>query len=79
MTNSIDINKRLQEAVQSYWEAGAKNREKQVASGEIGAGRGFELYGVRSRSTGARGQVLGQSEKLSSERKSKKMVTKNAA
>jgi hypothetical protein len=33
----LHIDKRLQEAVQSYWNARAKNKEKQVQSGKIDA------------------------------------------
>ncbi|WP_321952068.1 PaeR7I family type II restriction endonuclease [Burkholderia cenocepacia] len=45
MTNKIDINKRLQEAVQSYWDARAKNKEKQVESGKIDTGTRGEVTG----------------------------------
>ena len=41
----LDINKRLQDAVQSYWDARAKNREKQVKSGKIDAGTRGEVTG----------------------------------
>lgn len=45
MTGKIDIDKRLQEAVQSYWDARAKNKEKQVKSGKIDAGTRGEVTG----------------------------------
>ena len=41
----LDIDKRLQEAVQSYWDARAKNKEKQVQSGKIDAGTRGEVTG----------------------------------
>jgi hypothetical protein len=41
----LDIDKRLQEAVQSYWDARAKNKEKQVQSGRIDAGTRGEVTG----------------------------------
>jgi len=41
----LDINKRLQDAVQSYWDARAKNKEKQVKSGKIDAGTRGEVTG----------------------------------
>ena len=41
----LDIDKRLQEAVQSYWDARAKNKEKQVKSGKIDAGTRGEVTG----------------------------------
>lgn len=41
----MDIEKRLQEAVQSYWNARAKNKEKQVKSGKIDAGTRGEVTG----------------------------------
>lgn len=41
----MDIEKRLQEAVQSYWDARAKNKEKQVQSGKIDAGTRGEVTG----------------------------------
>lgn len=41
----MDIHKRLQEAVQSYWDARAKNKEKQVQSGVIDAGTRGEVTG----------------------------------
>ena len=45
MTGRSDIEKRLQEAVQSYWDARAKNKEKQVESGKIDAGTRGEVTG----------------------------------
>ena len=45
MTGKIDTEKRLQEAVQSYWDARAKNKEKQVESGKIDAGTRGEVTG----------------------------------
>ena len=41
----LDIEKRLQDAVQSYWDARAKNKEKQVQSGKIDAGTRGEVTG----------------------------------
>ena len=41
----MDIEKRLQEAVQSYWDARSKNKEKQVQSGKIDAGTRGEVTG----------------------------------
>lgn len=41
----LDIEKRLQEAVQSYWDARGKNKEKQVQSGKIDAGTRGEVTG----------------------------------
>lgn len=41
----LDVDKRLQEAVQSYWNARAKNKEKQVESGKIDAGTRGEVTG----------------------------------
>ena len=41
----MDIEKRLQEAVQSYWDARAKNKEKQLQSGKIDAGTRGEVTG----------------------------------
>src|SRR5271156_2455551 len=41
----LDIEKRLQEAVQSYWDARSKNKEKQVEGGKIDAGTRGEVTG----------------------------------
>ena len=41
----MEIDKRLQEAVQSYWDARSKNKEKQVQSGKIDAGTRGEVTG----------------------------------
>ena len=41
----MDIEKRLQEAVQNYWDARARNKEKQVQSGKIDAGTRGEVTG----------------------------------
>jgi hypothetical protein len=41
----LDIDRRLQEAVQSYWDARSKNKEKQVQSGKIDAGTRGEVTG----------------------------------
>jgi hypothetical protein len=41
----LDIEKRLQKAVQSYWDARRKNKEKQVTSGRIDAGTRGEVTG----------------------------------
>jgi hypothetical protein len=45
LTNKIDINSRLQEAVQHYWDARAKNKKKQEESGKIDAGTRGEVTG----------------------------------
>ena len=45
MTGKIDIEGRLQNAVQSYWDARAKNKEKQVESGKIDSGTRGEVTG----------------------------------
>jgi hypothetical protein len=41
----LDIDKRLHEAVQSYWDARAENKEKQLRSGNIDAGTRGEVTG----------------------------------
>ena len=41
----MNIDRRLQAAVQSYWNARRKNKEKQVKSGEIDAGTRGEVTG----------------------------------
>ncbi len=41
----MDIEKRLQESIQSYWDARARNKEKQVQSGKIDAGTRGEVTG----------------------------------
>ena len=41
----LDIDKRLQRAVQSYWDARTENKEKQVKSGKIDAGTRGEVTG----------------------------------
>lgn len=41
----MDINKRLQDAVQSYWDARSKNKEKQREGGRIDAGTRGEVTG----------------------------------
>jgi len=41
----LNIEKRLQVAVQSYWDARRKNKEKQVQSGKIDAGTRGEVTG----------------------------------
>lgn len=45
MSVELDIESRLQQAVQSYWNARAKNREKQIDSGRIDAGTRGEVTG----------------------------------
>ena len=45
MAEKIDTDARLQAAVQSYWDARAKNKEKQVESGRIDAGTRGEVTG----------------------------------
>lgn len=44
-TVPLDIDKRLRKAVQSYWDARAKNKEKQVEGGKIDAGTRGEVTG----------------------------------
>jgi hypothetical protein len=41
----LDIDKRLQKAVQSYWDARSKNKEKQIEGGKIDAGTRGEVTG----------------------------------
>jgi hypothetical protein len=41
----LDIDKRLREAVQSYWDARGKNKEKQIEGGRIDAGTRGEVTG----------------------------------
>ena len=41
----MDIEKRLHEAVQRYWDARAKNKEKQIEGGKIDAGTRGEVTG----------------------------------
>jgi hypothetical protein len=41
----LDINKRLRAAVQSYWDARAQNKKKQVAGGKLDAGTRGEVTG----------------------------------
>jgi Restriction endonuclease XhoI len=41
----LDIEKRLQDAVQSYWDARANNKEKQIEGGKIDAGTRGEVTG----------------------------------
>jgi hypothetical protein len=41
----LDIEKRLKEAVQSYWKARSKNRAKQIEGGKIDAGTRGEVTG----------------------------------
>lgn len=41
----MDIDKRLEKAVQSYWDARAKNKEKQIEGGKIDAGTRGEVTG----------------------------------
>jgi hypothetical protein len=41
----VDIESRLQDAVQSYWDARAKNKEKQIEGGRIDAGTRGEVTG----------------------------------
>lgn len=45
MTEGIDIETRLQQAVQQYWDARAANKEKQIGSGRIDAGTRGEVTG----------------------------------
>jgi hypothetical protein len=41
----LDIDKRLQKAIQSYWNARSKNKEKQIEGGKIDAGTRGEVTG----------------------------------
>ena len=41
----MDIDKRLQKAIQSYWDARSKNKEKQIEGGKIDAGTRGEVTG----------------------------------
>src|SRR6266436_1668631 len=41
----LDIDKKLREAVQSYWNARSKNKEKQIEGGKIDAGTRGEVTG----------------------------------
>ncbi len=41
----LDINKRLKKAVQSYWDARSKNKQKQIEGGRIDAGTRGEVTG----------------------------------
>lgn len=45
MTKKINLDRRLKEAVQSYWDARAGNKEKQIQSGKIDAGTRGEVTG----------------------------------
>ena len=45
MNRRIDVERRLQGAVQSYWDARGANKAKQVASGKIDAGTRGEVTG----------------------------------
>jgi len=45
LTEKIDVDERLKKAVQAYWDARAKNKEKQVESGRIDAGTRGEVTG----------------------------------
>ncbi len=45
MTEGIDIETRLQEAVQRYWDARAANKEKQIGTGRTDAGTRGEVTG----------------------------------
>ena len=41
----MDIDKKLHKAVQSYWDARARNKEKQIVGGKIDAGTRGEVTG----------------------------------
>jgi hypothetical protein len=45
LTGTTDLEGRLQDAIQSYWNARAKNKQKQVDSGRIDAGMRGEVTG----------------------------------
>ena len=45
MTDRIDTETRLQDAIQGYWDARAKNKDKQIESGRIDAGTRGEVTG----------------------------------
>lgn len=42
----MDLEKRLRAAVQSYWDARSKNKEKQIEGGKIDAGTRGEVTGA---------------------------------
>lgn len=41
----MDIDKKLHKAAQSYWDARARNKEKQIVGGKIDAGTRGEVTG----------------------------------
>jgi hypothetical protein len=41
----LDIDKKLHKAAQSYWDARARNKEKQIVGGKIDAGTRGEVTG----------------------------------
>jgi Restriction endonuclease XhoI len=45
LTDKIELDARLQEAVQGYWDVRAKNKKKQVESGKVDAGNRGEVTG----------------------------------
>jgi hypothetical protein len=45
VTGPIDIEQRLKAAIQSYWDARARNKDKQIESGRIDAGTSGEVTG----------------------------------
>lgn len=45
MVDRIEVDLRLKKAIQSYWNARAKNKEKQAASGKLDAGARGEVTG----------------------------------
>ena len=45
MSSEVDVDERLREAIQSYWNARTKNKAKQVESGKIDAGTRGEVTG----------------------------------
>lgn len=45
MRNKLNVDRRLQAAIQSYWNARTTNREKQIESGKIDAGTRGEVTG----------------------------------
>lgn len=45
MTSKIDVDQRLQDAVQSYWNAREQNKKKQIDAGKVDAGTRGEVTG----------------------------------
>ena len=54
----MDIDKKLHKAAQSYWDARARNKEKQIVGGKIDAGTRGEVTGGSQMG----GRLLGHDE-----------------